>query len=127
MARQPALRPGQRIGPYTLQRLLGTGGNAEVWEARPGDGALVAVKVLGTRKTHSEPYQRFTREVARLRQLGEFAGVLPLLDAHVPSSLSKGERAWLAMPVAEPIIDALGDTSSLHQVVAAMAAVADSL
>jgi serine/threonine protein kinase len=127
MARGASCRAGEQVGPYVLERLLGTGGNAEVWEARNAGDNLVAVKVLWTRQATSEPYQRFKREVAQLRELGDFPGVLPLLDANVPARPSKDQRAWLAMPVAEPITDALGESPSLDEVVAVVAGVANTL
>ena len=37
---------GQTIGPWRLNRLLGSGANAEVWEASNERGDIVAVKVL---------------------------------------------------------------------------------
>lgn len=47
--------------------------------------ASVALKVLHTEKTDGEPYRRFVREVETMRSLTESEGVLPLIDAHLPS------------------------------------------
>jgi len=43
---------GQRIGPYTIERLLGRGGMGSVWLARRSDGKFegqVAIKLLDRR------------------------------------------------------------------------------
>ena len=58
------LQPGQSFGPYSLVRLLGTGGFAEVWEARRlTDGRCLALKVLsGPRRASAESVARFERE-----------------------------------------------------------------
>ena len=59
------------------------------------------------------------------RRIGEFPGVLPVLDALSPRSL-EGDPAWLAMPIARPIREVLAD-ADLEQIVEAVAAVADTL
>ena len=38
-----------------------------------------------------------------VRSLGERPGVLPILDAHLPESPTKRDRAWYVMPLAEPL------------------------
>lgn len=120
-------RDGDRIGPWDLIEPLGAGGNAEVWRARQPDGQLVALKVLKAKDPHSEPYRRFRAEVEVLRQLGEHKGVLPLIDASLPTHPSKQQPAWLAMPIATGVIDALGPQPSLERVIEAVAEIADSL
>jgi len=87
----------------------------------------VAVKVLNASKVDSEPYRRFAREVEQLRRLGDFPGILPILDANVPADLAKGQRAWLAMPVAKSIGTVLGPDPTLATVVAAAATIANTL
>ncbi|HEV7494905.1 protein kinase domain-containing protein [Baekduia sp.] len=108
--RPPAFRLGQRIGPWELSSFLGSGGNAEVWEAgrvEDADAPPLALKILKQRRVDSEPYERFRREAEFQASLGARSGVLPLLEMSLPSQLEKGERAWLAMPIATPVTDAL--------------------
>lgn len=114
------------IGPWTLQEKLGSGGNASVWRASHDGGDAVALKVISTTKAQREPYRRFIQEIQFLRSLGDFPGVLPLLDSHLPERPSSTDRAWLAMPVARPIAGALAE-ASLETTVDALAEIADTL
>jgi serine/threonine protein kinase len=86
----------------------------------------VALKLLNTKKVETEPYQRFVREIRFLREHQALPGVLPLLDAHLPEQPDRANPPWLAMPVAVPISQAL-DVKPLSDVVAAVAAIADTL
>jgi serine/threonine protein kinase len=113
------------VGPWTLHEKLGKGGNADVWRARRGDEE-VALKVIHSTKAKSEQYRRFVREVEFLRSIPNAPGVLPLVHSHLPERPSQADRAWLAMPVATPIAEALEDTS-LEDVVAAIAEIASTL
>ena len=79
------LAPGKRMGPYELERPLGSGGMAEVWLARRADGAFkreVALKLprLTSRRGHLE--QRFLRERDILARL-EHPNIARLYDAGV--------------------------------------------
>ncbi len=68
-------------GRYVLERVLGEGGQAEVWEARDElTGERVAVKILHS-LTGSVP-ARVRREIATLRRL-RVPGVVALLDEGV--------------------------------------------
>ncbi len=111
MTRLP--RKGDRLGRWTLQRPIGKGGNAIVWQAVDDEGARAALKIL--RRRGDEALARFTDEVCVLRSLSAGSGVLPLLDASIPES--RGRAAWLAMPLATPIHDALGENPTLEEVV----------
>lgn len=118
---------GQTVGPWTLGERLGRGGNATVWIAtRAGTPDQVALKLINSTKVEKEPYQRFVREIEFLREHQSVTGVLPLIDAHLPEQPSKLNSPWLAMPVATPIADAL-ERKPLSEVVAAVAAIADTL
>jgi serine/threonine protein kinase len=117
---------GDSIGPWTLRDKLGAGGNATVWRGSRDGGDDVALKVINTTKTQREPYRRFAQEIEFLRRLGDFPGVLPLLDAHLPQRPKGADPAWLAMPVATPIADALAE-APLETVVAALTEIAVTL
>ncbi len=105
---------------------LGRGGNATVWRAtRDGAATEVALKVLNAKREDSERYQRFRQEVSVLRSLGNAAGVLPVIDAYMPEARSR-DQAWLAMPIATPVRDALAE-ASLDKVVEAVRTIAETL
>jgi serine/threonine protein kinase len=115
------------LGAWTRLEKLGSGGNATVWKARRGKrGKPVALKVVNTRKSGREPYRRFAREIRFLQSIGKFPGVLPLLDASLPEKPSAADQAWLAMPIAVPITEAL-EGKPLETVVLALAQIADTL
>ncbi|WP_084599810.1 protein kinase domain-containing protein [Actinoplanes subtropicus] len=115
---------GRTLGQYRLLSRLGGGGNADVWRSASSTGE-VAVKVLRSHKP--EPYGRFRREVDQLRQANDVQGVLPLLDAHLPEEPTRQDPAWLAMPIAEPLLGALGHEASTEVVVSAVLAFARTL
>lgn len=89
-------------------------------------GGIAALKVLNASRPAAEPYRRFQREVATLRQLGAFDGVLPLIDAHLPSSPTRTDPAWLAMPIATPLASVLSG-APLERVVTGIEAIARTL
>ena len=124
-----AMTTSATIGPWTLHEKLGAGGNATVWRASRATEAAdleAALKVIHATKAQREPYRRFVQEIQFLRSLGDFSGVLPLLDAYLPERPASGDRPWLAMPIANPIVHALAD-ASLETVVGALAEIATTL
>jgi serine/threonine protein kinase len=76
------LKPGDRLGPFRLQSVLGEGGMGIVFHAvREPAGDDVALKVLRRELTHDETYRRrFTHEA---RAAGEVRHrhLVPVLDA----------------------------------------------
>ena len=89
------LLPGQRVGPYVLERALGSGAAASVFVARHTDGQVQALKVL--RRASPEAAARFRREGLLLRRLPAQAG---LVRVHAEGTLPDG-RPWLAMDLVQ--------------------------
>ena len=116
----PQFSSGEVFGEWALEEFLGAGGNAEVWTAVTSDRETVALKVLKSRRVNSEPYARFRQEILALQRINQQIGVLPILDHDLPETLSRHQHAWLAMPVAVPLADAIRE-SSLHDIVSAVA------
>jgi hypothetical protein len=117
---------GRKVGPWTLNRFLGEGGNAEVWAATREGEVERAVKVLRDRRTDAVAYGRFRREIEGHRQIGGRRDVVPMLDWDLPEELGRRERAWLSMPIAQPVRDALVG-QPLETVVGAVASFASTL
>jgi len=76
-----SLRPGERVGSYTVERLLGAGGAGEVWRARDERlGRHVAIKVMLPHfSTDAERVRRFTDE-ARAAGALNHPNVLAIYD-----------------------------------------------
>ena len=77
--------PGDRVGPYLLQRVLGTGGMAEVWLAERADGAftrMVALKLPAVDRRGPDLAGRFARERDILARL-EHPNIARFYDAGV--------------------------------------------
>jgi serine/threonine protein kinase/Tfp pilus assembly protein PilF len=79
------LKPGARVGPYELIRLLGAGGMAEVWLAKRADGVFkreVALKLPSLTRVRRDLEQRFARERDILASL-EHPHIARLYDAGI--------------------------------------------
>ncbi len=116
----------RRFGRFTVVSQIAATTHSRVWAATGPDGKRVVVKELKTHRLDAEPYRRFRDEVA-FHLAGPHPGVLPVLDAHVPSTPTGEDPAWLAMPIAETARAALGTGPTLDQVVEAVHVYADSL
>jgi eukaryotic-like serine/threonine-protein kinase len=77
--------PGAMLGPYRLERPLGSGGMGEVWLAARADGRYagqVAIKLLHAVLAHGGLRERFAREGELLARLSH-PNIARLLDAGV--------------------------------------------
>lgn len=115
-----------QIKDWELIKKIGEGGNAQVWEASHLELGTCALKILKVINPNKEPYKRFVAEVKVLQNLGQVEGVLPLLSHHLPDNPNKKSPAWLAMPIATPLRDALDD-KNLEDSVYAIATIAGVL
>ncbi|HEX4585203.1 MAG TPA: protein kinase, partial [Burkholderiaceae bacterium] len=89
------LAPGDRIGPYRLERALGSGGMAEVWLAQRADGAFrreVALKIPVLREGRRDLADRFRVERDILAGL-EHPNIARFYDAGV----AQDGRPYLAL------------------------------
>jgi len=88
-------RSGQHIGPYLLERRLGSGGMGEVWLASRGDGTLkrqIALKLPHAHLLLGVVRRRFERERDILARLSH-PNIAQLYDAGVDGS----QHPFLAM------------------------------
>lgn len=115
----------KKIARWEILEPLGEGGNADVWLTRDGTHE-VALKVLRNKKVESERYARFRNEVAALRRLKDEKGVLPIIDACLPEAPTARAPAWIAMPRARPMREAL-EGKPVREVVEAIAEVSATL
>lgn len=75
-------RPGQVLGPYRLQRVIGEGGFGVVWLAEQSEPLVrrVAIKLLKAPLTASGIAERFAREREALARM-DHPGIAKVLDA----------------------------------------------
>ncbi|GEM_PF-1268720 len=137
--------PPERIGPYTLGRLLGRGGMAEVYLAtEDGTGRQVALKVLQLGPDESgRAEERFRREaltagrlehpgIAAVQSIHEHEGLLAIAMEYIPGrSLARilreesdrrhrGAGAEAAGGAESPDIDAAGAAAMIASVAEAL-------
>ena len=120
---QPA--PGQRLGPFTLERLLGQGGFAWVFSALRDDGKSFAVKVLKPRYASDPPFEtRFRQEAAfaaklqhpniiHIEEVGAAGGLAYFAMELYPESLAGRLQPDATLPEAAAVGVMLGVTSAL--------------
>ena len=103
---------GRRLGPWQIDRLIGTGGMGQVWLARRTDGlyeGLAAIKLMRLAATDAGANARFAREGQLLGRLNH-PNIARLLDAGVTES---GERYLVLEYVDGERIDRYADAHTL--------------
>jgi serine/threonine protein kinase len=76
------LGPGERVGPYVLERFLGQGAMAVVFRAlRHTDGQVVALKILKAKLAADPVYQRRFVHEARAATEVQHRHLVPILEA----------------------------------------------
>jgi serine/threonine-protein kinase len=101
----PQLAPGDRLGAWRIEALIGRGGMGEVYRASRADSHYeqqVAIKVLRGGRDTAQMLQRFRGERQILARL-QHPNIAPLIDGGVTDA----GQPWLAMPFVDgrPITD----------------------
>ena len=121
-------RDGAKLGPWTLlgDTHIGSGGNGAVWKARrAGDDTDYALKILSkTAARDPERRGRFENEITFLDGLSD-PGVLPMVDRHIAGDESTPR--YYVMPMAQPLLDALGPAPTPEVVLDVVATIAETL
>ncbi len=104
MAQEKKLGKGQQFGDWTLHgdEPLGKGGNGVVWSATGSNGTIAAIKFLHKNHFTDKRFSRFGDEIKFLRAEAGRSGILPLLDANLPTTPTVDDRPWLVTPLATP-------------------------
>lgn len=119
----PQIHRHQKFGRWRTISPIARGGNGQVWLAEDPSGKRVAIKFLA--KNRPVAYARFRDEVAVLRRVTGVPGILPILQANLPSTL-EGARPWYAMPLATPI-EEWARSATPREKVQAIAAAAETM
>ncbi|MFF5828195.1 serine/threonine-protein kinase [Streptomyces bacillaris] len=113
----------ERIGGYTVERELGSGGMGTVYLARSRGGRAVAVKVARP-ELASDPHfrERFRAEVAAARSVGGFH-TAPVVDADPAAEAPWLATAYVPGPTLSALLEAEGpmDEARLRRLGAALA------
>ena len=79
------IKKNQKFNNWQLTKLLGCGGNGEVWEATNDKKEIVAIKFK--KKIKEKDYSRFLDEILILENHSEIKGIMPLSDKILPNNL----------------------------------------
>jgi serine/threonine protein kinase len=125
------LAPGQRFGPYRIERLLGRGGMGEVYEAEHLEhGRRIALKVLSQRLIDATDRARFVREgqlaaavshphTVYIYGSGEIAGVpviaMELLPGGTLKDRVEGKGPLAPIEAVDAILQVVSGLEAAHQ------------
>ena len=99
LAAEDPLQPGQSLGPWRLERVIGSGGMGQVWLAQRSEGGFeqrAALKVVKRGMDTDDVLKRFRRERELLASL-EHPRIARIFDGGATSD----GRPWLAMEYVE--------------------------
>ncbi|MEM6925879.1 MAG: serine/threonine-protein kinase [Myxococcota bacterium] len=99
------MRPGLQVGSFAVERRLGQGASAEVWQARHSSGSPVALKFA--RGSHATGLL-VEREAERLANL-HHPGVVHIFDRGIVEG-----RSWAALELAQGTLSELPPGLGLH-------------
>ena len=131
MAERRELQPGDELGPYRLEALLGEGGMGIVFRARGDDGSEVALKVLKLELGGDLMFQHRFKQEARaaaevsdpnllpIIETGEADGRHYLASAYAPGGSLTDRLASGALAPAEAVSVACGVAAGLDALHAA--------
>ena len=98
----------QRIGPYQLIRLLGSGGMGRVYLGRSPGGRLVAVKAIRDELAHDPDFRaRFQREISAVRKVNSLY-TAAVVDVDVDGPVPWLATAYVAGPSLAKAVDSYG-------------------
>jgi serine/threonine protein kinase len=118
-------------GDWIARDRLGGGGNGTVYRCEGvgshNAGLSAAIKIIKRDVVKRRPDRmiRFRNEIEFLLKRGTVPGVLPLLDSALPAN--PAQPTWYVMPLATPLVKALGARPELAKVVLAVNRIADTL
>jgi Protein kinase domain len=120
------VKQGTTCGNWRILNKINGGGNGEVYRCQGPDGTQAAIKIL--KRGHDwrgDRMPRFRNEIRFLTERRDYPGVLPMLDHALPED--PDEPSWYVMPLATPLLEALGEAPPLSSVVDAIGPIADTL
>lgn len=106
MAKAARRKPGDRVGRWRLEEILGGGGNGVVWRVSSAGEPDRALKLL--RNLGQTARLRIAAEIEALKLAEDIEGVIPLLEYDLPRDPADGPR-WFVMPLAKPLARGIVD------------------